>query len=113
MECIKCRAQIADDSVFCNYCGKRQTPPAHAPKRRGNGQGTIYKSPSGSWIAEVTLGYYTDAAGKLKRRKRKKYGFRTKKMPLHTSRRFVLTGNVRNPSQFSSSGNNSRVLLKT
>lgn len=79
MECIKCHAIIADDSMFCNYCGKQQSPPPHAPKRRGNGQGTIYRAPSGTWTAEVTLGYYTDTDGKLKRRKRKKYGFRTKK----------------------------------
>jgi len=27
------------------------------PKRRGKGEGTIYKRPDGTWIGQVTVGY--------------------------------------------------------
>ncbi len=78
MQCIKCRKNIPDDSVFCCYCGIKQKKPPHGTKKRGNGQGTVYKRPCGTWAAEVTLGYYTEN-GKRKRKTRTKYGFKTKK----------------------------------
>lgn len=71
MLCRKCKRQIPDDFIFCNYCGAKQTIAAH-PKKRGNGQGTVYKLPSGKWQAIVTLGYYTDAKGNRHRRKKTK-----------------------------------------
>lgn len=72
MICRKCNATIPDGSLFCNLCGTSQTPPAPHPKKRGNGQGTICKLPSGKWQAIVTLGYITDESGKLHRKKRTK-----------------------------------------
>ena len=71
MLCRKCKRDIPDDSIFCNYCGAKQVIAPH-PKKRGNGQGTICKLPSGKWQAIVTLGYYTDAQGKRHRRKKTK-----------------------------------------
>lgn len=40
--------------------------------------GSIYKAPSGSWAAEITLGFYMHD-GKMKRKRMRKQGFRTKK----------------------------------
>ena len=80
MKCIKCQAEIPDNSKFCNLCGVSQESkrtPKHKTKSRGNGQGTVYKLPSGKWCAEVTLGYDGD-----RRLKRTKSGFKTKKEAL-------------------------------
>lgn len=79
MKCIKCKAEIQDGSLYCNFCGKKQITARDKPKTRtrGNGQGSVYKEGKG-WVAEVTLGYRIDKDGKQKRVKRKKYGFRTK-----------------------------------
>lgn len=78
MLCVKCKKDIPDGSAFCNWCGKKQEQAAHKPKSRGNGQGSVYKMPSGTWAAEVTLGYYVKD-GEKKRKRARKYGFRTKK----------------------------------
>lgn len=47
-------------------------------KKRGNGQGSVYKRPNGTWRAEWTLGYKPDGTRTSKR----KSGFRTKKEAL-------------------------------
>ena len=78
MNCIKCGAEIPESSNFCNICGAKQVAPARGTKKRGNGQGTVYKRPSGTWAAQVTLGYYIQD-GKKKRKTAQKYGFKTKK----------------------------------
>lgn len=78
MICIKCSNAIPDDSIFCCYCGVKQQKPPHGTKKRGNGQGSVYKLPSGTWAAQVTLGYYVQE-GKKKRKIKRKKGFRTKK----------------------------------
>ena len=42
MECVKCKKEIEDDSVFCRFCGKKQiTERKH--KKRANGTGCINK----------------------------------------------------------------------
>ena len=62
--------------MFCNLCGAKQLR-ERSVKKRGNGQGTVYKGPDGKWIAEYTIGWDEDD-GKLSRRMRRKKGFATK-----------------------------------
>lgn len=80
MLCIKCGKEIPDGSAFCNHCGKKQqtSEKTKARRTRGNGTGSVYKAASGTWTAEVTLGWYMQD-GKLRRKRSRKYGFRTKK----------------------------------
>lgn len=77
MICIKCNATIPDGSIYCNLCGAKQTPTKHGSKKRGNGQGCVYKRGS-TWQAEITLGYYTRDGKRLRKRKTK-CGFAKKK----------------------------------
>lgn len=76
MLCRKCKNEIPDGSKFCNYCGIKQVYERSA-KKRGNGEGTVYKGKNGKWIAEYTIGW-DNADGKLCRVKRRKTGFPTK-----------------------------------
>ena len=78
MLCSKCRKETPDGSTFCCCCGTRLERAARTGKHRGNGQGSVYKMPSGTWAAEVTLGWYMQD-GVLRRKRSRKYGFRTKK----------------------------------
>ena len=68
--CKKCGAVLPDGAIFCPMCGRKQTR-ERSKKQRGNGQGTILETPSGKYQAIVTLGYYTDEAGKRHRRTRR------------------------------------------
>lgn len=43
MICKKCKRTIPDESAFCMFCGKSQTPPPKPRKKRENGTGTVYK----------------------------------------------------------------------
>ena len=76
MLCKKCKKEIPDESKFCNLCGAKQLR-EKSTKKRGNGQGTVYKGPDGKWIAEYTIGW-DEVDGKLNRRMRRKKGFATK-----------------------------------
>lgn len=80
MICIRCKKDIPEDSAFCNHCGAAQNAAEctqKAVKKRGNGQGSVYKR-GDKWAAEVTLGYYFED-GKRKRKIRRKCGFDRKK----------------------------------
>lgn len=81
MLCIKCGNEIPECSAFCNLCGASQgpgKPPAKRSKRRrGNGEGTVYKR-GNYWQIEIVMGY--DGNGNRVRRTRS--GFRTKKEAL-------------------------------
>jgi len=46
-------------------------------KSRGNGTGSVYREGK-KWTATITLGYYLDKDGKMKRKVKRKKGFRTK-----------------------------------
>lgn len=81
MNCIKCGCSIPDGSAFCNLCGKRQSGKARSPRRRGNGEGSVYKRGS-TWTAAVVLGYRLNDDGKAVPVRRKKGGYRTKKEAL-------------------------------
>ena len=80
MLCRKCKKDIPDGSKFCNYCGTKQDY-EKSTKKRGNGQGCVYRMPDGKWKVEVTLGY-DEVDGKLKRKRTTKTGFATKKEAL-------------------------------
>lgn len=46
MVCDRCKSKISDDSMYCNYCGKRQiaAPPTQRRfRRREKGTGSVYK----------------------------------------------------------------------
>lgn len=80
MICIFCKKTIPNEAVFCCFCGKKQALPPHNVKKRGNGQGTVFKY-RGGYAAEVTLGFLSEN-GRLKRISRRKSGFTTKKAAL-------------------------------
>lgn len=77
MKCRKCRADLPDGSRFCMACGAKQDTQRN-PKRRGNGQGSVYQRPNKTWIAVKTIGYRLDAHGVARPVLRTKSGFRTK-----------------------------------
>ena len=76
MFCNKCKLEIPDESKFCNHCGAKQVRERSA-KKKGNGQGTVFRDSNGKWIAEYTIGWDIED-GVLTRKRRKKRGFTTK-----------------------------------
>ena len=78
MQCLKCKKEIPDESIYCNFCGRKQIKELKKSKKsRGNGQGTVYKLPNGTFKIEITLAYIDG-----KRIRRTKAGFKTKKEAL-------------------------------
>lgn len=78
--CPFCSRSLPSDALFCCYCGKNlaETEKARGgAKKRGNGQGTIYKR-GNKYVAAKTVGYYTDETGK-KHRKTVRKSFDKKK----------------------------------
>lgn len=78
MTCRKCRAEIPDGSRFCPQCGTKQDV-AHKTKSRGNGTGSVYRLPNGTWIAIRVLEWGLDENGHKQRKTVSKSGFKTKK----------------------------------
>lgn len=78
MLCVKCKQNIPDNSLFCNICGAKQELAERHNHKRGNGQGSVYRSSYNTWTAEITLGY-SIKNGKKNRKKLKKSGFKRKK----------------------------------
>ncbi len=83
MLCVKCNREIPDDSVFCNYCGKRQSYDSTKRKtKRPNGTGNAYKRGS-TWTARVVHHYIKvvseDGEKKLKPVWKTKGGFKSKR----------------------------------
>ena len=81
MQCRKCRADIPNESKFCLRCGAKQEIKQN-PKKRGNGQGSVFQRSNKSWIAIKTIGYEMGSDGKSRKITRSKSGFRTKKEAL-------------------------------
>lgn len=77
MTCVKCKKDIPNGSVWCCWCGKKQTAEKAKRAKRANGTGCVYKRGS-SWYTSATVG--TDPAGRPIRRR--KGGFRTRKEAL-------------------------------
>ena len=71
MICRKCSKEIQEGSLFCNYCGAKQEV-VKTPKKRGNGQGSVYKR-GNVWEAAATRYEGTNRIVK------RKSGFKKKK----------------------------------
>ncbi len=71
MICRKCKKE-APDGAFCIFCGTKQEKARGEPKKRGNGQGSVFKLKNGKYRAEQVLGYYPDENGKMHKRTRAK-----------------------------------------
>ena len=70
MECQKCKKPLDESFSFCPYCGKPTEEKPRGRKKRGNGQGSVFRLPNGKYKACVTTGYFTDEKGKRHRRTR-------------------------------------------
>lgn len=85
MTCVKCVLEIPDGSVFCPWCGKKQSQPAAANRRvktHGNGSGYVYKRGKTYTLCKV-IGWKTVEGkdGQLRQNPIRIYkgGFKTKK----------------------------------
>lgn len=80
-KCRKCKEEIPESARFCPSCGAKQII-SQRPKSRGNGTGSVYKLPNGTWIAVKILRREVDEQGKSHRVTVSKSGFKTKKEAL-------------------------------
>lgn len=73
MVCKKCKKEIAENSIFCNWCGSKQVKTPRKTIRRENGTGTVCKrsdlkktpymalTPATKNSGREVIGYYTTA----------------------------------------------------
>ena len=71
MNCKRCEKELDPAWRFCPWCG-RQAVIDHTPKKRGNGQGTVYKMPNGKYMAKVILSSWINEDGKRRKKTRSK-----------------------------------------
>lgn len=78
-KCIRCHKDM-EETPFCPWCGSSQAQQAQRQKkRRGNGQGSIFKRKGKKdWTVKITEIYYVDENGKKKQRQSEHSGFKTK-----------------------------------
>ena len=77
MVCVKC-GKTVPEGPFCCQCGASQTVRQRSPRRRGTGQGTVFRRGQ-TWTAQTTLYRWLDDNGKSHRKYKTKGGFPTKK----------------------------------
>lgn len=67
MKCIKCNKSIPDGSIYCNFCGKKQTAQKKKKSRSRKGRGSVtYRKDKKKYWARITsednkrthIGYY-------------------------------------------------------
>ena len=82
-DCVKCKAPLPEDALFCPRCGKKQAVTKRKRAKRPNGYGSVYKEGT-AWTAEVTKGYHPPAnpGAPRRRKKTKKRGFATEREAL-------------------------------
>ena len=68
MICRKCKKE-APDGAFCIFCGWKQEKQPKKKHKRGNGQGSVYKTPNGKYRAIQIICYYEED-GKMHRKSR-------------------------------------------
>lgn len=81
MECRKCKKEIPDESLFCNFCGSKQESQPRSRRIRANGEGCAYKRGK-TWTARIVLGYWVDDDGTMHPHLRTKSGFKSKREAL-------------------------------
>ena len=63
-QCVKCKKEIPDGSLFCCWCGKKQEAAPRKALKRANGTGTVYKLQgrrTRPWVAakgKTIIGYF-------------------------------------------------------
>ena len=78
MICPKCKKEMPPEAAFCCFCGVSLAERVRTPKKRGNGQGTVYKLPNGKYIAKITVSCTRDENGVFRQKtKTKTYAKKT------------------------------------